>query len=311
MVNSPIPHYVLATALSYIFILTVEEKKAMQSFNTSLLTTDFFLNGFSGFEVYYHWLSLVFIIIFSFAIIGNTTVICVIKLEQNLHSPMYIFLCVLSVIDIGVCVSTIPKILQIVLFNVHAISFHACFFQMFIVLCLSAMESGVLAVMAYDRYVAICNPLRYTSILTPVNIVKILLVVFLRCIILTAIFPVLASRLPYCSNSVHQCYCDHIPVVRLSCADITLNNIYGLFVAFLVVGMDLVYISFTYVMIIRTVFKLASRTARVKAVSTCGPHFVVILYSYTSSLCTYLFNRFGQNQSEQVREVLNYKEEFS
>ncbi|KAG2457345.1 O52N2 protein, partial [Polypterus senegalus] len=280
--------------------LFFSENKRMQSFNTSLSTPDFLLEGFSGLEVYYHWLSLAFIIIFSFAIIGNITVICVIKLEENLHTPMYIFLCVLAIIDIGLCVSTIPKILQIVLFNVPTISFHACFFQMFIVLFLCALESGVLAAMAYDRYVAICNPLRYTSILTPASIAKILLAVFLRCIILTAVYPVLMSRLPYCSNVVHQCYCDHIPVAKLSCADITLNNIYGLFAAFMVIGMDLVYISFTYFMIIRAVLNLASKAARVKAFSTCGPHFIVILYIYISSLSTFLINRFGQNQSQQT-----------
>ncbi|MBN3290632.1 O52N2 protein, partial [Polypterus senegalus] len=273
----------------------------MQSFNTSLSTPDFFLNGFIGLEVYFLWLSIAYIVIFSFACAVNITLICVVKLEQNLHTPMYIFLCVLAVIDIGGCVSTIPKILQITIFNDRAISFHVCFLQMFFVLFLSAMESGVLAVMAYDRYVAICNPLRYTSILTPATITKILLVVFLRCIVLTGMFPVLASRLPYClSTDVPQCYCDHIPVARLSCADITLNNIYGLCVAFLVVGMDLMYISFTYIMIIRAVLKLASKTARVKAFSTCGPHFTVILYIYTSSLLTYLINRFGQNQSQQL-----------
>ncbi|MBN3290634.1 O52N2 protein, partial [Polypterus senegalus] len=302
-VISTIFYLIMPSVLNpFVYAIRAKEirNKRMQSFNASLSMPDFLLEGFSGLEVYYHWLSLAFIVIFSFAIIGNITIICVIKLEETLHTPMYIFLCVLAIIDIGLCVSTIPKILQIVLFNVHTISFHACFFQMFIVMSLCAMESGVLAAMAYDRYVAICNPLRYTSILTPASIAKILLAVFLRCIILTAVYPVLMSRLSYCSNVVHQCYCDHIPVAKLSCADITLNNIYGLFVAFMVVGMDLLYISFSYFMIIRAVLNLASKAARVKAFSTCGPHFIVILYAYISSLSTFLIHRFGQNQSQQT-----------
>ncbi|XP_028656831.1 olfactory receptor 52E4-like [Erpetoichthys calabaricus] len=272
--------------------------------NTSDSTPDFILTSFPGLEAYRHLLSIPFIIMYSFAIVGNIAIIYIIKLEETLHTPMYILLCILAVVDIGLCNTTTPKMLAILLNDARSISFQACFLQMFFIYFFSTLESSILAVMAYDRYIAICNPLRYSTILTTAAISKILLVLFLRCAILTGLIPIMASKLPYCSSTVvPQTYCDHMPVANLACTDITINSYYGLSVAFLIVGMDVIFISFTYIMIIRAVLKLASKQARIKAFSTCGSHVFIILYFYTSGLGSFLTYRFSKNAFNQLNIV--------
>ncbi|XP_028656830.2 olfactory receptor 52N2-like [Erpetoichthys calabaricus] len=262
----------------------------------SYSTPDFFLTGFPGLEAHHHWLSIPFIVMYCIAVVANSTLIYIIKNEQNLHMPMYILLSVLAVTDIGLCTSTIPKMLEILLYNVRAISFQACFLQMFFISYFCALESSILVVMSYDRYVAICNPLRYTSILTTACIAKILLVYILRCVILIGVIPIMASKLLYCSSTiVAQSYCDHMNVAKLACADITINNYYGLSVDFLIAGMDLICIAFSYIMIIRAVLKLSTTQARIKVFSTCGSHIFIILYSYISGICNYLAYRFNKN----------------
>ncbi|XP_039602316.1 olfactory receptor 52E4-like [Polypterus senegalus] len=269
--------------------------------NLSVATPDFFLMGFPGLEAYHVWLSLPFLVMYSVAVVGNIIILCVVKLEQSLHTPMFAFLCVLALIDLGLCTSTIPKMLQMFWLRANVISFHSCFFQMFVIHFLSTLESSTLAVMAYDRYVAIYNPLRYTTILTNAYIVKIVAVLFVRGIILIGLVPVLASRLPFCSSThISHCFCDHMAVVKLACTDITLNSYYGLAIAFFIIGMDLFFIIFTYIMIMRAVLKLATKTARLKAFNTCGSHLFVILYFYTTMLFSFITYRFGQSVPAHV-----------
>ncbi|XP_028656836.2 olfactory receptor 52E4-like [Erpetoichthys calabaricus] len=269
--------------------------------NLSVATPDFFLMGFPGLEAYYVWLSVPFLVMYSVAVVGNIIILCVVKLEESLHTPMFSFLCVLALIDLGLCTSTIPKMLQMFWLRANVISFQACFVQMFVIHFLSSLESSTLAVMAYDRYVAIYNPLRYTTILTNAYIIKIVAVLFVRGFILTGLIPVLASRLPFCSSTIiSHCFCDHMAVVKLACTDITINSYYGLAAAFFVIGTDLFFIIFTYVMIMRAVLKLASKTARLKAFNTCGSHLFVILYFYTTMLFSFITYRFGQSVPAHV-----------
>ncbi|XP_041116081.1 olfactory receptor 52E4-like [Polyodon spathula] len=268
----------------------------MSTGNISTVNTEFILIGFPGLEGYQHWLTIPFSVMYSLAIVGNILLIYIVKLEPNLHSPMYTLLSVLAMVDIGLCTSTIPKMLQIFWQKVTSISFEGCFSQMFFIHVLSSLESSTLAVMAYDRYVAIYNPLLYTTILTTSKIAKILGALFVRCFILAGLVPVLASMLPYCSaNAIQHCFCDHMAVAKLACKDITMNSYYGLTAAFVIMGTDVLFILFTYVMILRAVSKLGSKAARLKAFNTCGSHLFVILYFYTTMLFTFVTYRFGKN----------------
>ncbi|XP_054830636.1 olfactory receptor 52P1-like [Eublepharis macularius] len=267
--------------------------------------SSFVLLGIPGLEAVYHWISIPLLSMYVVTLLGNCTLLYTIKTEQSLHKPMYLFLCMLALIDLVLSTSTLPKMLCIVWFRAGEIDFSACLVQMFFIHSFSIMESTVLVAMAFDRYVAICNPLRYDSILTNPLLAKIGLVVLLRGSAFIAPIIILASRLPYCrTHVIGHTYCEHMAVVKLACSSILANVVYGLVVAFLVVGVDLLFITSSYCMIARAVLALPSKDARHKAFSTCAAHVVVILVSYTPALFTILTHRFGHHVMPHVHILL-------
>nr|XP_006628034.1 PREDICTED: olfactory receptor 52E4-like [Lepisosteus oculatus] len=279
----------------------------MPAVNTSSLhPAVFILMGFPGIEHLQHWLSVPFTVLYITALAANSILILVIRLEKSLHSPMYLFLCMLAMVDIGLCTSTLPKVLEVLWLDNKDISFEGCFIQMFFIYIFAALESSVLVMMAYDRYIAIYNPLRYTAILSQTRIAKMLVAFLIRDIILPGLIPTLASRLPYCSsNIIPHCYCDHMAVVKLACANIIMNSYYGLSVAFSIAGFDFVLIIFSYIMIFRAVLKLGSKGARLKALNTCGSHLVVIMYFYITSIFNYVVYRFGNEIPVHVHNIFS------
>ncbi|XP_028656844.2 olfactory receptor 51E1-like [Erpetoichthys calabaricus] len=191
-------------------------------------TKEFILTGLSGIERYQAWISIPFCAIYVLAVVANVLIIYIVKVNHSLHNPMYVLLAALSLVDLAMSSLTI-QILKIFWFNQRAIAFEACLFQMFCVYFLSSLESSILAIMAYDRYVAIYYPLRYMSILSYRFLAKLILSHFFRDLILIGLLAILASRLPFCSsNIIPHCYCDHIGVVKLACTDISINNYLGL-----------------------------------------------------------------------------------
>ncbi|XP_044859976.1 putative olfactory receptor 52P1, partial [Mauremys mutica] len=168
--------------------------------------------------------------------------------------------------------------------------------QMYFVHSFSTMESGMLAAMAFDRYVAICNPLRYSTTLTNSTVAKIGLAVVLRSGILTLPYPFLVRRWPYCrTNIIPHFYCGHIAVVKLACADIHINSYYGLFNLFSVIGVDVFFIAVSYTLILRAIFHLPTKDARLKTFGTCISHLCAISALYIPDLFSSLMLRFGHN----------------
>ncbi|XP_069046897.1 olfactory receptor 52E4-like [Lepisosteus oculatus] len=279
----------------------------MPAVNTSSLRPAvFILMGFPGIENLQHWLSVPFTVLYITALTANSILILVIRLEKSLHSPMYLFLCMLAMVDIGLCTTTLPKVLEVLWLDNKDISFEGCFIQMFFIYVFAALESTVLVMMAYDRYIAIYSPLRYTAILSRTLIAKILVAFLIRDIILPGLIPTLASRLPYCSsNIIPHCYCDHMAVAKLACANITMNSYYGLFVAFSILGLDVIFIASSYIMILRAVLKLGSKGACLKALNTCGSHLFVIFCFYIMSLLNYLLYRFGNGFPPHVHNIFS------
>ncbi|KAL6032098.1 hypothetical protein STEG23_033050 [Scotinomys teguina] len=158
------------------------------------------------------------------------------------------------------------------------------------------MESGVLMLMALDRYVAICYPLRYATILTNVVIAKAGMITFLRGVILVIPFTFLTKRLPYCKgNIIPHTYCDHMSVAKISCGNVQINAIYGLMVALLIGGFDILCITVSYTMILRAVVSLSSADARQKAFSTCTAHICAIVITYVPAFFTFFTHRFGRH----------------
>ncbi|NP_667312.2 olfactory receptor 549 [Mus musculus] len=256
----------------------------------------FILLGIPGLEEQHLWISLPFFISYLVALFGNITLILVIIAERSLHEPMYLFLCMLAAADLILSTTTVPKALAIFWFRAGAISLDGCVTQIFFIHATFIAESGILLAMAFDRYVAICDPLHYSTVLSHVVIVRIGLAVVLRsfCVILPDVF--LVKRLPFCrSNVLPHTYCEHMAVARFACADIRVNVWYGLSVLLSTVVLDALLILVSYGLILHTVFRLPSRGARQKALGTCGSHLGVISMFYLPGIFTIITQRFGQH----------------
>ncbi|XP_074833710.1 olfactory receptor 52E4-like [Carettochelys insculpta] len=256
----------------------------------------FILLGIPGLETVHVWISLPFCAMYVIAILGNFTILFIVRTEPSLHEPMYYFLCMLGVSDLVLSTSILPKMMSIFWFKYREISFSACLTQMYFLHFSSLMGSGIFVAMAFDRYVAICNPLRHSTVLTNHVVAVIGLAMMLRGGILSLPFPFLARQWPYCrTNIIPHTYCEHIAVVKLACADIRVGDYYGLFLTLFVLGLDIFFIAMSYVQILRAIFSLPTKDARIKTFGTCGSHLCVILVAYIPVLFSVFTHRFGHN----------------
>ncbi|XP_006032155.1 olfactory receptor 51E1-like [Alligator sinensis] len=277
----------------------------MPAFNSSIFTTaTFILVGIPGLREAHFWLAFPLCLLYLFAVLGNCTVMYIIKVEQSLHEPMYLFLCMLAAIDILISMSTMPKMMDLFWFDSTTIDFNACLIQMFCIHSLSGMESTVLLAMAFDRYVAICCPLRHGAILTNSRIANVGLAAVIRGTALMAPLPIFIQRLPFCRSRVlSHSYCLHQDVMKLACADIRVNIIYGLIVIISAIGLDSLLICLSYIFILRAAFSL-SREARFKALGTCISHICAVFLFYVPFIGLSMVHRFGNIHGSVVHIVM-------
>ncbi|XP_067414348.1 olfactory receptor 51G2-like [Emydura macquarii macquarii] len=267
----------------------------------------FLLTGIPGLEDVHVWISIPFCLMYVISIFGNSVILFIIKTDPILHEPMYIFLSMLAITDIGLSISTMPTILSIYWLKSREISFDACFAQLFFIHSLSFIESAMLLLMAFDRFVAICNPLRYASILTPPRVAKMGLVSLLRGVGVEFPIPILLKHHRFCqANILTHSYCLHQDVMKMACSDIRVNSVYGLFVIVSTVGLDSLFIFLSYVMILRTVLSIASHAERLKALNTCVSHICAVLLFYTPMIGLSVIHRFGKNSSSFIQIVMAY-----
>ncbi|XP_006770149.1 PREDICTED: putative olfactory receptor 56B2 [Myotis davidii] len=249
---------------------------------SNIQVSEFILMGFPGIHSWQHWFSLPLALLYLLALSANILILIVIYQEPTLHQPMYYFLGILAVVDMGFATTIMPKILANLWFNAKAISLPECFLQMYVIHCFVGMESGIFLCMAIDRYVAICQPLRYPSIITESFVVKATVVMALRNTICTIPVPILAAQRHYCSqNQIEHFLCSTLGVTSLSCDDRTINSIYQLILAWTFMGSDLGLTILSYALILHSVLKLNSAEAMSKALSTCTSHLILILFFYT------------------------------
>ncbi|CAM5072986.1 unnamed protein product [Natator depressus] len=273
------------------------------NFNSAMLL----FTGIPGQEHVHLWISIPFCLIYVISILGNSVILFIIKTDPTLHEPMYILLSMLAVTDLGLSISTIPSTLAVFLFNSREISLDACFAQLFFIHSFSFTESSILLLMAFDRFVAIHNPLRYASILTPSRIAKMGLVFVLRGVAVIFPLPFLLKRYRYCRISVlSHCYCINQEVMKAACSEISVSSIYGLFVTVSTVGLDSLLIFLSYVMILKTVLSIASHAERLRALSTCVSHLCAVLLFYVPVLGLSVIHRFTKNSSPLLPILIGY-----
>ncbi|XP_019305136.2 olfactory receptor 51D1 [Panthera pardus] len=255
----------------------------------------FLLVGIPGLGRDIHfWLAFPLCFMYAMATLGNLAIVLIIRVERRLHEPMYLFLAMLSTIDLVLSSVTMPKMASLFLTGIQEIGFNVCLAQMFLIHALSAMESAVLLAMAFDRFVAICHPLRHASVLTGPTVAKIGLAALTRGFVFFFPLPFILKRLSYCqTHMVTHSFCLHQDIMKLSCSDTRVNVVYGLFIILSVMGVDSLFIGFSYVLILKTVLELASQGAALKAFSTCISHLCAVLVFYVPLIGLSVVHRLG------------------
>ena len=218
---------------------------------------------------------LYFLIVLAFyisIICANVFLIVVICMNRSLHEPMYMFLCSLFVNELYGSSGLFPFLLTQILSDIHTVSASLCFLQIFCLYSYGGVEFLTLAVMSYDRYLAICHPLQYNSLMTCNKIARLTaLIWFYPLLINLFIVAGLTFPLQLCGNIINKVYCDNFYMVRLACSDTTVNNVFGLVHMFTVIFGLILLIIYTYIRILIVCFS-GSKQTRQKAVSTCTPH---------------------------------------
>ncbi|KAM7150046.1 olfactory receptor 10A7-like [Macrochelys suwanniensis] len=230
----------------------------------------------------------IYLFIYTITLMGNILII-LITLDTALQTPMYFFLQVLSFLEICYTSVTIPKMLVNFLSENRSISYVGCAAQMYFLLFLGISECFLLAAMAYDRYVAICNPLRYRLIMNRRVCLSLAVLSWFSGNIASLVQTVWVFNLPFCgSNQINYFFCDISPLIKLSCIDTSSYEMQLFTTTILVNITPFTLILVSYIVIISTILKMASAEGRHKAFSTCSSHLIVVTLYYGSSGLIYL-----------------------
>ncbi|XP_008069015.1 olfactory receptor 13C7 [Carlito syrichta] len=221
-------------------------------------------------------------------LLGNGVLILVTLFDSHLHTPMYFFLGNLSFLDICYTTSSVPLILDSFLTLRKTISFSACAVQMFLSFAMGATECVLLSMMAFDRYVAICNPLRYPMVMSKAVYVPMAAGSWAAGITNSVVQTSLAMRLPFCGdNIINHFTCEILAVLKLACADISINVISMVVANMIFLAIPVLFIFVSYVFIIATILRIPSAEGRKKAFSTCSAHLTVVVVFYGTILFMY------------------------
>lgn len=227
--------------------------------------------------------------IYGATLVGNALLVGLIGLDPHLHNPMYFFLSNLSLIDICGTSSFIPLMLLNFLDIQRTISFPSCALQMFMTLALGATECLLLAVMAYDRYVAICQPLRYSELMNGQLCVQMAVLSWGTGFTNSLLQSLLVWRLPFCGhNVINHFFCEILAVLKLACGDISLNALILMVATTVLTMAPLLLICLSYTFILAAIFRVPSAAGRTKAFSTCSAHLTVVVIFYGTISFMYL-----------------------
>ncbi|XP_006877519.1 PREDICTED: olfactory receptor 7G2-like [Chrysochloris asiatica] len=249
---------------------------------------EFFLLGLSENPEMQPLLFGIFLTMYLITVTGNLLIILAISSDTHLHTPMYFFLSNLSFTDICFSSTTVIKMLVNIQTHTKSISYTGCLTQLWFVMVFQCWENCLLAVMAYDRYVAICHPLRYTVIMN-IQLCGLLILLSLFLSILNALLHgLLVLCLSFCTDlEIPQFFCEHAQVLKLACSDILLNTVILYFMMSVLGGGPLFWIIYSYIKIVSSILKMPSKHGMYKAFSTCGSHLSVVALFYGTSFGVY------------------------
>ncbi|XP_067388394.1 olfactory receptor 10A4-like [Emydura macquarii macquarii] len=266
--------------------------------------TEFILVGFSNHPNLQVPLFLIFLVVYAITLTGNVLIILVTSVDPALHSPMYFFLRILASLEICFNLVIVPKTLTNLLVENKTISYTGCAVQMYFFFFFGAAECCLLAAMAYDRYVAICNPLRYPDIMTRRACLQLAGASVFSGLPVATVQTTWIFSLPFCGpNEVNHFFCDSPPVLELACADTYLFEIEALTATVLFIMFPFLLILVSYVRIITTILRMPSEEGRHKAFSTCSSHLVVVTLFYGTASSTYF--RPKSSYSPETKKLLS------
>uniref|UniRef100_A0A8D1DRV1 Olfactory receptor n=1 Tax=Sus scrofa TaxID=9823 RepID=A0A8D1DRV1_PIG len=253
------------------------------------ILVEFFLRGLSGYPrlelLFYVLISIMYVVI----LLGNGTLILISIVDSHLHTPMYFFLGNLSFLDICYTTTSIPSTLVSFLSERKTISFSGCAMQMFLGLAMGTTECVLLGMMAFDRYVAICNPLRYSVLMSKASYVPMAAGSWIIGGVNSAVQTAFVVQLPFCRNNVINHFsCEILAVMKLACADISGNEFIMLVATTLFILMPLLFIIISYTLIIVSILKIRTSEGRSKVFSTCSAHLTVVIIFYGTILFMYM-----------------------
>ncbi|KAM4034404.1 olfactory receptor 5B21-like [Anomaloglossus baeobatrachus] len=269
-----------------------EQQKCYLCYNDTSRTlnwTDFIIEGLSDAPELQFPGFIIFLFIYLVIIFGNASIFWVICLNSHLHTPIYMFLMNLSITDIVYTSSILPKLLSMLISKNKTISFWGCIYQMYFFLAMACAEVLLLAAMAYDRYVAICHPLHYITLMSVRQAAALAMSAWSIGFLDLSGHAVLITRPSFCaSHLIDHFFCDVIPLLKISCSDTSEVDLINFIEGSLILSSAFVLTLVSYIFIISTIMKIKSAEGRRKAFSTCSSHLTCVIIFYGTMICLYM-----------------------
>ncbi|XP_077000041.1 putative olfactory receptor 1F12P [Tamandua tetradactyla] len=251
--------------------------------------SEFLLLGFSSWPGQQTLLFALFLCLYLTGLLGNLFILLAIGSDYHLHTPMYFFLANLSLVDLCLPSATVPKMLLNIQSQAQSISYSGCLAQMYFCMMFANMDNFLLTVMAYDRYVAICHPLHYSTIMTQHLCASLVALPWIIAMLNPLLHTLMMTRLHFCSNNIiHHFFCDINSLLPLSCSDTSFNQLMVLAVVGLIFVVPSGCILASYIRIISAVMKVPSAQGKFKAFSTCGSHLALVILFYGAITGVYM-----------------------
>ncbi|XP_073511021.1 olfactory receptor 11H6-like [Phyllobates terribilis] len=272
--------------------------------NNLTAVIEIFLLGFQISQELKIFLFCLLLVIYCGTICGNLLIITLVSTSKNLHTPMYFFISQLSITDILVITDIVPNMLHVLLNNGATITFVGCIIQYYFLDALESVECLLLAVMSYDRYVAICRPLHYNVIMKSGHCVILTIICWVFGFSIVLIYIITAAKLNYCGpNIIDHVFCDFYPLLELACSDtyIVHLELYLLSTPFFFIPFTTIFVSYAYIVL--AILRISSSTGRQKAFSTCSSHLTVVSIYFWAAFSVYVIPTKGQ--SSTINKILS------